>query len=90
MQTTSSDIMQRSVLGALLPEAMVCFLENYHAEKFAETFLGEFETPEAIWNSEMRRMMIEKLAAHIADFSPRLQSNTRSTYQVSVCLLCVV
>lgn len=28
-----------------------------------------------------RRMMIEKIAAHIADFTPRLQSNTRSTYQ---------
>ena len=28
-----------------------------------------------------RRMMIEKLAAHIGDFTPRLQSNTRSIYQ---------
>lgn len=52
------------------------------AEKFSETYLGEFDTPEAIWNSEMRRMMIEKIASHIADFSPRLQSNTRATYQV--------
>lgn len=52
-------------------------------EKFAEIFLGEFETPEAIWNSEMRRMMIEKIAAHIADFSPRLQSNVRALYQVN-------
>ena len=25
--------------------------------------------------------MIEKIAAHIADFTPRLQSNTRATYQ---------
>lgn len=73
--------MQRSVLGALLPEAMICFLENYEPGRFAETFLGEFETPEAIWNSEMRRMMIEKIAAHIADFTPRLQTNTRATYQ---------
>ena len=87
--------MQRSILGQLLPEAMVCFLENYgkwvggwrvggldwegnffkhHCtmsygntifsscvcvcalgpDKFSETFLGEFDTPEAIWNSEMR------------------------------------
>lgn len=28
-----------------------------------------------------RRMMIEKIAVHIADFSPRLRSNTKSTYQ---------
>ena len=25
--------------------------------------------------------MIEKIAAHIADFTPRLHSNTRATYQ---------
>ncbi|CAI8017294.1 DnaJ homolog subfamily C member 13 [Geodia barretti] len=77
----SSDIMQRSILGQLLPEAMVCFLENHGSVKFSETFLGEFDNPEAIWNGEMRRMMIEKIAAHIADFTPRLQSNTRATYQ---------
>lgn len=61
----TSDIMHRSILGQLLPEAMVCFLENYSSEKFAEIFLGEFDTPEVIWNSEMRRMLIEKISAHI-------------------------
>ncbi|XP_073797395.1 dnaJ homolog subfamily C member 13 isoform X1 [Danio rerio] len=75
------DIVQRSVLGPMLPEAMVCYLENYEPERFSEIFLGEFDTPEAIWSSEMRRLMIEKLAAHLADFSPRLQSNTRALYQ---------
>ncbi len=28
-----------------------------------------------------RRMMIEKIAAHICEFTPRLHSNTRATYQ---------
>ena len=46
--------MSRSVLGHILPEAMVCYLENYSADKFAQIFLGEFDTPEAIWNAEMR------------------------------------
>lgn len=46
--------MQRSILGQLLPEAMVCYLENHGADKFAQIFLGEWDTPEAIWNSEMR------------------------------------
>ncbi len=46
--------MQRSILGPMLPEAMVCYLENYDADKFAQIFLGEFDTPEAIWSSEMR------------------------------------
>ncbi|XP_041474110.1 dnaJ homolog subfamily C member 13-like isoform X1 [Lytechinus variegatus] len=80
-ENKGSDIIQCSILGHILPEAMVHFLENHSAEKFAETYLGEFDTPEAIWSNEMRRMMIEKLAAHIADFSPRLRSNTRSLYQ---------
>ncbi|XP_005092836.1 dnaJ homolog subfamily C member 13 isoform X2 [Aplysia californica] len=80
-ENTTSDVLARSVLGPILPEAMVCYLENYSPDKFAQIFLGEFDTPEAIWNSEMRRMMIEKIAAHLADFSPRLQSNTRALYQ---------
>lgn len=46
--------MQKSILGRLLPEAMVHYLENYEPEKFAEIYLGEFDTPEAIWNHEMR------------------------------------
>ncbi|KAG8009572.1 DnaJ-like protein subfamily C member 13, partial [Nibea albiflora] len=80
-EAKGQDIVQRSVLGPVLPEAMVCYLENYEAERISEIFLGEFDTPEAIWSSEMRRMMIEKIAAHVADFSPRLQSNTRALYQ---------
>lgn len=53
--------MQRSVLGSLLPEAMVCYLENYEAEHFSEIFLGEFDTPEAIWSSEMRYMIADQM-----------------------------
>ena len=55
-QSLLSEIMQRSVLGQLLPEAMVNYLENHGAEKFAQIFLGEFDTPEAIWNAEMRQV----------------------------------
>ncbi|XP_012268108.2 dnaJ homolog subfamily C member 13 isoform X2 [Athalia rosae] len=80
-ENTTSDIMQRSILGQLLPDAMVSYLENHGAEKFAQIFLGDFDTPEAIWNAEMRRMLIEKVAAHIADFSPRLRSHTLARYQ---------
>ena len=59
LQQKGSDIMQRSILGHILPEAMVHYLENHSAEKFAETFLGEFDTPEAIWSAEMRSVYIE-------------------------------
>ena len=67
----------------MLPQAMVCYLENYGPEKFASVFLGEFDTPETIWGAEMRRLMIQKIAVHLGDFSPRLRSNTRALYQVS-------
>ncbi|KAJ8925386.1 hypothetical protein NQ315_009217 [Exocentrus adspersus] len=79
-ESTTSQIMQRSILGRLLPEAMINYLENHGAEKFAQIYLGEFDTPEAIWNSEMRRMLIEKVAAHIADFTPRLRCHTMARY----------
>jgi len=60
---------------------MVAYLENHGVEKFSEIFLGEFDTPEAIWSADMRRHLIERIALHIADFSPRLMSNTRALYE---------
>eukprot|EP00040_Diaphanoeca_grandis_P032411 m.196277 g.196277 ORF g.196277 m.196277 type:complete len:2301 (-) comp32615_c0_seq1:478-7380(-) len=74
-----------SVLGNMLPRAMICFLENHGAEKFATTFLGEFDTPEVIWGNKMRTAMIQKVALHLADFTPRLRSNTRALYQYVPC-----
>jgi hypothetical protein len=59
--------MQRSVLGQLLPEAMVNYLENHGAEKFAQIFLGEFDTPEAIWNAEMRQVLRNIRSVFITD-----------------------
>ena len=56
-------------------------LFNHGPEKFATIFLGEYDTPEAIWCSEMRQLMIQKIAYHLADFTPRLQSNNRAVYQ---------
>ena len=76
-----SERMARSVLGQLLPEAMVAYLDNHGPEKFATIFLGEYDTPEAIWCTEMRQLMIQKIAYHLADFTPRLQSNNRAVYQ---------
>ncbi|XP_034835382.1 dnaJ homolog subfamily C member 13 isoform X1 [Maniola hyperantus] len=77
---SDSDIMQRSILGQLLPEAMVCYLENHGSDKFAQIFLGEWDTPEAIWNSEMRRMLIMKVSAHIGEFTPRLRAHIAARY----------
>ncbi|XP_075217212.1 receptor mediated endocytosis 8 isoform X2 [Lycorma delicatula] len=80
-EAQSSELMQRSILSQLLPEAMVYYLENHGPKKFMEIYLGEYDTPEAIWNSEMRRMLSQKIAAHIADFSPKLRGNNKKCYQ---------
>ena len=77
----ASDVKRHSLLSQMLPEAMVAYLENHGPDKFAQIFLGEYDTPEAIWNHEMRTFMIQKVAYHLADFSPRLKSNVRALYQ---------
>ncbi|KAK6107132.1 DnaJ domain family protein [Brugia pahangi] len=76
-----SEFVSHSILSPLLPEAAILYLEEYGAEKFAQTFLGEFDNPEVIWNNEMRRHMIERIAVHISDFSIRLPSNIKALYQ---------
>ena len=81
-ETEKSEIRCRSILAQMLPEAMVAYLENHGPDKFAQIFLGEYDTPEAIWNSQMRQFMIQKIAYHLADFTPRLKSNVKALYQV--------
>ena len=65
------------MLAPLLPEAATFYLEQYGPDKYAEVFLGEFDNPEIIWNTNMRRHLIERIALHISDFSHRLTSNVK-------------
>ena len=53
-QLMKSDILQRSVISPMVPEALVFYLNNYGPERYAQVFLGEFDDPEVIWNAEMR------------------------------------
>ena len=116
-QQQVSDLVQRSILGNLMPEAMICFLENYGGSVYvcvlyvcismfqvltnSLRFSSENSIPlrpygAVRWGGCVcviatvnqprpftlyRRMMIEKIAGHIAEFSPRLLSNTKSLYQ---------
>ncbi|KAF8365950.1 rme-8 [Pristionchus pacificus] len=75
------DAQCQSVLAPLLPEAATFYLEQYGAEKYAQVFLGEFDNPEIIWNTEMRRHLIERIALHVSDFTGRLTSNVKALYQ---------
>ncbi|VDM24192.1 unnamed protein product [Toxocara canis] len=76
-----SELISHSVLTPLLPEAAIFYLEEYGAEKYAQVFLGEFDNPEIIWNAQMRRHLIERIALHVSDFSKRLPSNVKALYQ---------
>lgn len=80
-EKSTTELTERSIVAQMMPEAMVAFLESYGPEKFAQTFLGEYDTPEVIWNHKMRQFMIQKIAYHLADFTPRLKSNVRALYQ---------
>ncbi|ETN81937.1 DnaJ domain protein [Necator americanus] len=70
-----------SVLSPLLPAAAIFYLEEYGPDKYAEVFLGEFDNPEIIWSTQMRRHLIERIAVHVSDFSNRLTSNVKALYQ---------
>ncbi|KAK6027855.1 DnaJ domain protein [Ostertagia ostertagi] len=71
----------QSILAPLLPAAAIFYLDEYGPDKYAEVFLGEFDNPEIIWSTQMRRHLIERIAVHVSDFSNRLTSNVKALYQ---------
>eukprot|EP00127_Corallochytrium_limacisporum_P004390 Clim_evm24s159 gene=Clim_evmTU24s159 len=79
--TTSSELETHSILNFLLPKALVMYLDHHGPKRFAEAFLGDFDNPEVIWNHEMRRHMINRIALHISEYTPRLRSNSRAIYR---------
>eukprot|EP01038_Epipyxis_sp_PR26KG_P006403 gene6403-8814_t len=70
----------RSVLGNILPQAMICMLHNYGPDRFAAIYTGDFDTPEVIWNSELRRYAVEMIDQHLGDFAARLRQYTLASY----------
>jgi DnaJ family protein C protein 13 len=71
---------KRSVLGESLPEAMLHIMENYGPEKFAEVFVGTFDTPEVIWNTDMRTHLVANIHQHLGDFPMQLRQNMSGKY----------
>ncbi|KAG7366914.1 heat shock protein DnaJ domain protein [Nitzschia inconspicua] len=72
---------ERSVLGSLLPEGVLYILGNYGAKRFNDVFVGNFDTPEVIWNLSMRKHLIEMVRQHLGDFPKRLWQNTTTQYE---------
>ncbi|EGC29101.1 hypothetical protein DICPUDRAFT_159366 [Dictyostelium purpureum] len=79
--TSEENSSRRSILLPLLPEALICYLENYTPENFASKFLSDNDDPETIWNSSMRKVMREKIELHLASLPQRLHSNTTTIYE---------
>nr|VDZ46862.1 endosomal_trafficking_protein_RME-8_putative/GeneDB:LmjF.30.2210 [Leishmania donovani] len=77
----TNDLVRDSILAPLLPPAMVCYLSHHGPEAFADVLLGEYDNPEAIWSPSMRQYLATKVAAHVADFTPRLLGNNTAVYQ---------
>ena len=73
--TAELPISKRSILGTILPESMICLLDNYGPEEFTKKLLGNFDTPEVIWKYEMRKHMVEEVLKHIGDFGKKLREN---------------
>lgn len=74
-------IRDRSILGHLLPEGLLFLLTNYGVDRFAEVFVSNADTPEAIWTFAMRKHLIEMIRQHLGDFPLRLFQNTTTEYE---------
>ena len=60
---------------------MLWILLNYGPERFTEVFVGDFNTPEVIWNFKMRKHLVDMVQQHLGDFPKRLWQNTCSKYE---------
>lgn len=74
-------VKELSILGNLLPEGLLFMLVNYGPERFTEVFVGDFDTPEVIWNFKMRQHLVEMIQQHLGDFPKRLRQNTTSKFE---------
>jgi hypothetical protein len=72
---------KKSILGALFPQAMISILNNYGPEKFAAVHTGDYDTPEVIWNAELRKHLVEMIELHLGDFPTRIRQYTSAPYE---------
>mmetsp|Transcript_6988 Transcript_6988/g.16332 ORF Transcript_6988/g.16332 Transcript_6988/m.16332 type:complete len:3227 (-) Transcript_6988:18-9698(-) len=79
--TSELSLKERSILGSMLPEGILFMLFNYGADRFTDVFVGNLDTPEVIWNFDMRKHLIEMVLQHLGDFPKRLWQNTTTKYE---------
>jgi DnaJ family protein C protein 13 len=74
-------ISRKSILGNILPAALINILENYGPERFAAVFAGEFDTPEVIWSAAHRTHCVDMIDQHLGDFAARLRQFSLARYE---------
>jgi hypothetical protein len=72
---------QQSVLGSVLPDALLNALVNYSPEVFAAIFTGTVDSPEFIWNAEQRRYLVQMIDHHIGVFVSTLRQHTLAAFE---------
>lgn len=72
---------ERSILGSLLPAGVLHVLTTYGADRFADVFVGNADTPEVIWTFEMRKHLIEMIRQHLGDLPLRLFQHNTMEYE---------
>jgi len=71
---------RRSILGAMLPESIICVLANRGPGTFAQTFLSDVDNPEVIWKYAMRGQLIDMITQHLGELPARLRANPATIY----------
>lgn len=72
---------ERSVLSAIVPPALINILDKYGPEKFTSVFTSSEDSPELIWNANIREHTVEMINQHIGDFAARLRQNSSDQYE---------
>lgn len=72
---------ERSILGTMLPPALVNILHKHGPARFTTVFTGTFDTPEVIWHPQYRKHVVEMINTHIGDFPARLRQYTLGKYE---------
>lgn len=77
---SETSIAKRSILGSMLPESLICVLENRGFNAFADTYLSNVDSPEVIWKYSMRGHLLDMIAQHLGDLPARLAANPCTLY----------
>ena len=77
---SETSLSKRSILGPMIPESLICVLENGGAAAFAEAFLSNLDTPDVIWKYSMRAHLLDMVSQHLGDLPARLAANPCTLY----------